>query len=191
MQRGTKRWLAPSLLHSRPMCHCLRPAGSGGRPLQFRRLLPKRISLRPDMSRAHENTPALTPPRYRAIPPPQWLSASFLFYQFNRVYHPAGFARKHDRSGAFRRRFLRGRQRRRRGEDGASRQADFDARSVAVKAALKEAYLSAPAGFLRLLQSNVIREWRKEDPTFCAKLEACDEGEAFCDVSEFCRGSRD
>merc|ERR1719171_847291 len=35
----------------------------------------------------------------------QWLSGSFLFYQFNRVYHPAGFARKHDRGGAFRRRF--------------------------------------------------------------------------------------
>merc|ERR1719171_1371031 len=35
----------------------------------------------------------------------QWLSGSFLFYQFNRVYHPTGFARKHDRSGKFRRRF--------------------------------------------------------------------------------------
>ncbi|CAD7947231.1 unnamed protein product [Amoebophrya sp. A120] len=36
----------------------------------------------------------------------QWLSCSFLFYSFNRVYHPAGFAKKWDRTGGYQRYWL-------------------------------------------------------------------------------------
>jgi deoxyribodipyrimidine photolyase len=38
----------------------------------------------------------------------QWLSASMLFYQFNRVYNADGFARKHDKRQSYRRHWLLG-----------------------------------------------------------------------------------
>ena len=111
------------------------------------------------------------------------------------VYHPAGFARKHDRSGAFRRKFLRASAGGGRGKgQKAARDEDsemdrgFTARSDALKAAMQRAYLDAPAGFLRLLQQNVLKEWQGEDPGFAkdlaaavarAKKEACHDCRAY------------
>lgn len=107
----------------------------------------------------------------------QWLSVSFLFYQFNRTYHPTFFAKKHDKSGAFVRKYLdkevldaRWNDARQRSDKHAN--ATLKSRSEELIADLKRAYLKAGAGFLRHIQPNVISEWLRESPDFGRALES-------------------
>jgi len=99
-----------------------------------------------------------------------------------------GFAKKHDRSGAFCRRFFAAREPSRVVEGQAKHErehkdvqaptapervsdAEFSTRSESLKKEMQKAYLTASPKFLRLLQANVIQEWREEDPEFCRALE--------------------
>eukprot|EP01063_Lacrimia_lanifica_P018553 TRINITY_DN25456_c0_g1_i1.p1 TRINITY_DN25456_c0_g1~~TRINITY_DN25456_c0_g1_i1.p1 ORF type:complete len:611 (+),score=172.06 TRINITY_DN25456_c0_g1_i1:33-1865(+) len=99
----------------------------------------------------------------------QWLSCSFLFFQFNRVYRPFGFAAKHDPDGSYRRRWLADDAP---PADRALLERRFDANAASLQDGMQRAYLAAPPGFLRLVQPNVLGEWQREDAAFAAALKA-------------------
>ncbi|CAD7966366.1 unnamed protein product [Amoebophrya sp. A25] len=104
----------------------------------------------------------------------QWLSCSMLFYAFNRVYHPIGFAKKWDRSGGFLRHWVEEGSSMKNGT-ASSKMEDFDACAAKGIESLKAAFLGSSAAkqnplFYAAISQQACDEWKKEDPEFASKL---------------------
>jgi len=126
----------------------------------------------------------------------QWLSCSFLFYNFNRVYHCDGFQKKWDKSFSYNREWLPLAwwkvpvNEPRKGLDYSLLTDDYQSITGSKKSLteklctsiyeecrdtgieeLKKAFNDQERDFYRNLQPNVVEEWKKEDREFGSNLE--------------------